>query len=211
MVDWFLDDVEKAAQAHPDSFFIPSKKERQNQVVGKQVQLHFVLANPTEKEPRAERMWVTISKVLPFGQGYEGILDNQPQYIKDLNHGDKIKFQPRHIGQVFMTRDDPRWLDIHDRVALVSKLVFDGDKTVRFLYREKPDNEKDSGWRLFSGNETEEYNNDASNMRLCNIGWLVDFDPSLLEVFKNDLAVAFERKNKKAGWRQIQDWRPSEE
>ena len=211
MSEWFLADVEKAAETDPDSFFIPSEKERQNQVVGKLVQLHFMLSNPSEKEPRAERMWVTISKVLPSKNGYEGVLENQPRYIKGLNAGDIIKFRPRHIGQVIVPRNDPRWLDIGDRVALVSKLVFEGDKTIRFMYRERPDNEKDSGWRLFSGNETDEYNSDAENIRLCNISWLVDWDPSLLEIFKNKFDAAFERKSKRAKWRQVQDWRPSEE
>ena len=211
MVDWYLDDVEEAAESHPDSFFIPSEKERQNQVIGRQVQLHFIRTNPSGNEPRAERMWVRISKVFPLGQGYEGVLENQPRYIKGLHAGDIIEFQPRHIGQVIVSRDDHRWLDISDKFALVSKSVFEGDSTVRFLYREKPDNEKDSGWRLFSGNETEEYNNDANNIRLCNIGWLIDFDPSLLELFKHDFDVAFERESKTSKWKQIQDWQPSAE
>jgi hypothetical protein len=211
MVDWFLDDVEKAAQADPDSFFIPSQKERQKQAVGNQVKLHFVLANPDEKEPRAERMWVTISKVLPLRQGYKGVLDNEPQYIKGLHAGDIIKFQSRHIAQVLLSREDPRWLDGSDKIALVSKLVFEGDKAIRFLYREKPDREQDSGWRLFTGQETDEYINNANNIRLCNLGWLVDFDPSLLEVFKNDLDVAFERESRTSKWSKVEDWQPSEE
>jgi hypothetical protein len=211
MNDWYLDDVEKAAHAHPESFFIPSKKERQSLVIGKLVQLHFVLNNPEKSEPRAERMWVSISKVLPFWQGYEGELDDEPLYIKGLHSGEKIKFQPKHVGQIYVTKDDPYWLDIYEKYALVSNMVFEGKKIVRFLYREKPDREEDSGWRLFSGYETDEYNGDAKNVRLCKIGWLVDFDATLLEVFKNDYNNAFERKSKETKWNQVQDWLPLQE
>lgn len=211
MSNWHLDDVEKAAQAFPDSFFIPSKEEKQSLVAGKRVQLHFILDNPKEKEPRAERMWVTISKVLLLKQGYEGVLNNQPKYIKGLKAGDKIKFQPKHIAQVFIARDDPNWLNIHEKFALVSKMIFEEDKVVRFLYREKPDREEDSGWRIFSGTESDEYNNDANNIQLCNIGWLIDFDPTLLEVFKNNFDIAFERENKASPWKQVKDWSASED
>ncbi len=37
---------------------------------------------------------------------------------------------------------------------------------IRFLYREKADRGQDSGWRMFIGLESDEYNNDLSNIEL---------------------------------------------
>jgi hypothetical protein len=206
MTGWTLDDVEVVAHTHPDTFFIPSETERKNQNVGNQVQLHFLLTSPLADQPRAERMWVKISKNQADGSKYEGILVNQPAYICDLRVGDTVQFEARHIAQVMIQRGDPPWVDCFEQAALVSKLVFDGDKTVRFAYREKPSDERDSGWRLLSGTETDEYKSNPKNIRICNIGWLIDFDSSLHEVLKNGFGMAFERAGKDTPWQRVKDW-----
>ncbi|MDR3208637.1 MAG: DUF2185 domain-containing protein [Rickettsiales bacterium] len=37
---------------------------------------------------------------------------------------------------------------------------------IKFLYREKPDNEDDSGWRMFTGLEDDDYANDPKNIKM---------------------------------------------
>ena len=54
------------------SFFIPSLNERQEQKKGDLVRLHFILNNPSESSPRAEKMWVEIAEKKLFSKKYIG-------------------------------------------------------------------------------------------------------------------------------------------
>jgi len=42
------------------------------------------------------------------------------------------------------------------------KILVEGE-LVNYFYREEPDEESDSGWRFFSGTETQEYTDDPNN------------------------------------------------
>ena len=41
--------------------------------------------------------------------------------------------------------------------VLATKMLVDGKRKVRFMYRETPDNNQDSGWRFFCGDENDEF------------------------------------------------------
>jgi hypothetical protein len=211
MSQWTLEDIEEASRINPDTFFIPTESERNDRVVGDVVRLHFVLSNPAPGDPRAERMWVEIVDIDLPGSRYQGLLMNQPEYIKNLDAGDPVDFDPGHIARVLVKEGDPRWIDCMEKGALVSEMIFQSDKTVRFAYREKPDNEKDSGWRLFAGSETDEYCNDADNIRICNVAWLMDFDPSLRDIIASGPGSVFERESRQSKWREVTDWSPPED
>ncbi|MBP3965025.1 immunity protein Imm33 domain-containing protein [Paenibacillus lignilyticus] len=77
---------------------------------------------------------------------------------------------------------------------------------VRWLYREAPDQEEDSGCRLFEGTETDEYNSDSSNISIVNIYSLLDKDPSLVTPLRGAFGTAFERENIKSRWIEVKDW-----
>jgi len=211
MKTWSLQDVEVTANEHPKSFFIPSLAERCSRKPGEQVRLHFLLNDPGEEEPSAERMWVEIAEASEDSKHYRGELTNQPAYIKGLNIGDTIEFEPRHIAQTILKKGDPRWIECSELGALVSAKVFEDGGVIRFAYREEADNERDSGWRLFTGLETDEYTNNAGNIRICNVNWLVDLDPTLAEIFKAEAGSVFERAERSAKWETLTDWEPSEE
>jgi hypothetical protein len=201
---WELEDVELAAQGSP-SFFVPKKDERFSLKAGAVVRLHFVLLDPAPDAPRAERMWVEVESVIGFGR-YRGYLTNRPQSIEGLAQGDLIEFGAEHVARTLIDRDDPRWYANAERNALVSEKVF--EDCCRWLYRETPDRDEDSGWRLFSGRESEQDVSDASMIRICNVSWLCDYDPSLAPILRRDDLVAFERKERGAPWIQADDWEP---
>lgn len=210
MKGWSLRDVELATREAPDSFFIPKLDERRSQKPGDQVKLHFLLENPGEDEPGAERMWVEIRQPLSEGH-YVGILTNHPQHIRHLAQMDEVVFEPRHIAEVMIRQDDPRHVKRSDQKALVSKMAFDDGEILRFAYREKTDRPEDSGWRFFTGHEDDEYTEESENIRFCNVGWLLGFEPTLDPFIREPDGAAFEREAKDEPWRRVTDWSPPQD
>lgn len=204
-----LEDVERTANEHPDTFFIPPDDERRSQQVGDSVRLHFLLADPAKGEPRAERMWVTVTESLGSGDSYRGTLENQPVFLDALTVGDEVSFEPRHIARTVIKKGDPRWIDSAELTAFVSAMCLEPAECVRFLYREQPDRAEDSGWRMFTGHESDEYTSDPKNVKLINVGWMLDRDPSLLEPLKKGVGAVYERKGKGSSWVAVTDWSPA--
>ena len=99
--------MEKTAKQNSDTFFLPSVTERNTLKVGASVRLHFLLENPADEEPRAERMWVTVTQEHSLFRPYKGTLDNQPVYIENLAPGDEISFKPCHVAQTLIKKTDP--------------------------------------------------------------------------------------------------------
>lgn len=205
---WELEDVAVAARLHPDTFFIPSLEERSSLHDGRLVRLHFVLKVRKPDDPRAERMWVEVieKKETANSVTYRGVLTNQPAYIPQLNIGDIVEFGPENIAQLLLSSTDPDYLSIGEKSAFVSAMVLAPEGFARFAYREIPDRETDSGWRLFAGDESDEYVNDAGNVRVCNVFWLVDRDPSLRQILNAPEGYAFERATADERWSRALDW-----
>lgn len=205
-----LENVEETAKKNSDTFFIPSLENRKKQGIGDSVRLHFLLEDPAEDDPRAERMWVTITRKQGWFRPFRGTLENEPVYIDDLNEGDEVEFKLCHVAQTVVKKGDPDWIDAVEKKALVSQKCFEDGECVRFLYREQADKDEDSGWRMFAGGETDEYNSDINNIRIVNVGWMLDKDPSLLEPLKQGLGAVFERETQVSKWQRVTDWLPSE-
>ena len=53
--------------------------------------------------------------------------------------------------------------------ALAPKSLVNNMQTIRYMYREEPDNWQDSGWRFFSGTESDEYVNNPNNIGIYDI------------------------------------------
>jgi len=133
---------------------------------------------------------------LAGGQKRQGILEN-------LNIGDSVLFKACHIAQILIKKDHPMSIDSADKKALVSEMCFEKKQYIRYLYREAPHNDQDSGWRMSTGIESDDYMKDIKNIRLSNIGWLLDNDPSLLEPLKGKQGDAFKRDYKTSKWKKI--------
>ena len=59
------------------------------------------------------------------------------------------------------------------------RITVDGLK-VGYMYREQPDDDYDSGWRFFSGDESQEYANDADNLAIYNVNTICNYDPAII-------------------------------
>jgi hypothetical protein len=64
---------------------------------------------------------------------------------------------------------------------------------VGYCYREEPDNDIDSGWRFFAGDESQEYANDPENFAIYDMNTVANYDPSIAEILDASTGSAFER------------------
>ena len=88
---------------------------------------------------------------------------------------------------------------------IASHEVTEIGKNIGYLYREEPDNEQDSGWRIFSGQESQEYADDASNFSMYNASTIVAIDPAIALLLTEDYPVAFERDPKSGRFLRIDE------
>lgn len=65
---------------------------------------------------------------------------------------------------------------------------------VGFMYREKPDFETDSGWRFFSGTETQDYADDSNNFQVYEVNTIANYDKAIIPYLKSPIGTELERK-----------------
>ena len=100
---WVLVSAEERHAAHPGTFQIPPRSDRDTLVRGVAAKLLFHIE--TKETGRVadrgiDRMWVIVIRVTP--EGYLGVLDNDPGYAEGLNlrEGDVIAFGPEHVAAI---------------------------------------------------------------------------------------------------------------
>jgi hypothetical protein len=71
-------------------------------------------------------------------------------------------------------------------------ITVDG-RAVRFMYREEPSNEQDSGWRFTSGFESDAYMADADNHGVYDVNTIANCDPDIIPYLDAPAGSAFER------------------
>ena len=90
---------------------------------------------------------------------------------------------------------------------MVSKMITEEQKKPMFMYREKRSRNEDSGWRIFSGLESDEYANDPKNAGIYNPSTILAIDSSIAELLlKGGFGSVFERKSEKSPWYRVTDF-----
>ncbi len=64
---------------------------------------------------------------------------------------------------------------------------------VGFMYREAGDNELDSGWHFFAGDESDEYCDDPANFAIYDVNTIANYDRDIIPLLEAPLGSAFER------------------
>ncbi|MGF1704492.1 DUF2185 domain-containing protein [Enterovibrio baiacu] len=64
--------------------------------------------------------------------------------------------------------------------VIVNKELIDNGKSIGYFYREEPDSNEDSGWRFFTGEETQEFVDKAENFVLYSASKLAALHPAIL-------------------------------
>ena len=83
-----VDGVERN-ETHPDTFWIPSKEDKNSLTIGNMVKLGFL-----DKDGIGERMWVLITQ--KDEDSFKGTLANHPVFLK-LDYDDEVSFKSKHI------------------------------------------------------------------------------------------------------------------
>ena len=90
--------------------------------------------------------------------------------------------------------------------ALCSPWVIDGERP-RWVYREEPADELDSGWRFFQGGESSEWLNEPGNCVLQHLGHLVEAFPELQRIIRDDrVRSAWQWNAILRRYREVRDW-----
>ncbi|MEZ2339072.1 DUF2185 domain-containing protein [Mucilaginibacter sp. RCC_168] len=72
------------------------------------------------------------------------------------------------------------------------KITVDGLKVI-YMYREKSDFEKDSGWRFFSGTEDQGYVDDPDNTMIYNVNTIANYDKAIIPYLNLPYGTELER------------------
>lgn len=82
---------------------------------------------------------------------------------------------------------------------------------VRFMYREEPDNEVDSGWRFMSGFESDEYIDNPDNLAVYDVNTIANYDPSIIPLLGSPIGSAFEKVEEGGRFEVVTDFEPPTE
>ncbi len=81
---------------------------------------------------------------------------------------------------------------------------------VRFMYREAPDNDIDSGWRFMSGYEDDLYMDNPANHAVYDVNTIANYDVSIIPFLDAPEGSAFEKNPESEQFLAVTDWAPHE-
>ena len=97
----------------------------------------------------------------------------------------------------------------HGGCIATDKITVEG-LPVRFMYREPPDNDVDSGWRFMSGFESDDYMDDPENHAVYDVNTVANYDPSIIPLLDSPIGSAFEKPDGHDEFVRVADWQPPE-
>ena len=191
MTTWTLRDSAKTAQESKYTFFKSTESDIAQVQPGENVKLIFDFTSDDPEAPEAERMWVLVDEITNEGT-FIGRLDNTPRWIKDLQVGDTIAFDSRHIINTEHDDDNNLVNKYVKRCFVTNKILQDGQK-IGCVYREEPDTPEDSGWRFLAGDETDEYMENSDNIAFVSIGAVLSQDDSVISLLEEPCGSTFQK------------------
>lgn len=69
---------------------------------------------------------------------------------------------------------------------------------VGWMYREAPDYDGDSGWRFFSGTESDEYVDKTENFGVFDVNTIANYDPEIAAFLSSPVGATFARNPRSA-------------
>lgn len=92
-------------------------------------------------------------------------------------------------------------------VALMSRLVIDEKLPFRFMFKTVPEHLNDTGWRVYTGYESEEFlEQDLVNMIPVTLEQMGQMDPSVTPLLSYNAGTVWERLPGAAEWERVYDF-----
>lgn len=79
--------------------------------------------------------------------------------------------------------------------VMATKMLVNNKRKVRFMYRDEPSNDQDSGWRFFCGDEDQDYANNPDNIAIYDVNTIIAIDKSIIPYLKSIKGTALERED----------------
>jgi hypothetical protein len=189
---WHLMDAGAIAKANPYTFYKPSEQAIALLRAGNYVKLIFAFKSDEPGMPSAERMWVRIDHI--EAEMFHGTLDNDPLFIKGLVAGASLTFESCHIIEVDLDDPVPDPTLPYQARCLVTKVILEGTRRIGALTRGEPtvDN-RDSGWRIWAGDEPDEYLMALESFTYVSLGAVLSRDDSILKFLRTPVPCMFMR------------------
>ena len=68
--------------------------------------------------------------------------------------------------------------------CIVTKSILNGETKFRWLFREEPLNNIDTGWMAFGDSDNDNYVNDPKNLTVVDLNTLINIEPTILNVYE---------------------------
>ena len=93
-----------------------------------------------------------------------------------------------------INKDDIKKLTNNAGACIVSnRILIDGEK-VGYMYREQPtESYNDSGWRIFAGDETDDYCNNPENFNIVELNTVCNYDESIIAKLDAEIGASYKR------------------
>jgi len=94
-------------------------------------------------------------------------------------------------------------------LALVSKMAFEDQLPIRFMFKTVPEHLNDTGWRMYTGYESEEYlANELANLVPIPLDKMTAMDTSLTDLVTYNAGTVWERSpDNEKGWERVYDFK----
>ena len=79
------------------------------------------------------------------------------------------------------------------KFAFVSKKITQEGWKVGYMLRDDPEEDDDSGWQFFAGDEDDDYSNDPDNVEMIPVAAVVELDPVVMNYLGSPVGASFVR------------------
>lgn len=189
MPSWPLADADEIAAQNRYTFYKTPRELIAKVRPGEVVKLIFRFESDDPEAPGGERMWVLVDEVNADGT-FCGRLNNEPRWIQDIRLDDPVIFDASHI--INTEHDDAdNLIERHAKRCYVTNRILKDRQRVGYLYREPPDEERDSGWRFTANDESDAYMEDTDNIAYVSLGAVLSHDDAFLKLLGEPEGSAF--------------------
>lgn len=89
--------------------------------------------------------------------------------------------------------------------SIVSKHILEDGLPIMFMYREDPIDEEDTGWRFLSGQEDQDYLDDADNSKFIGVNTMSNLDAKIIPCLRKPIGTELERHNREEEFSVLED------